>query len=272
MAGPIEQSAQTFFDWLARLFGGSEPQIPAAPNPQTNSNSNKNTSVPPGVSAAQANQKLPPSVIGSSAVTIDANGMLVSPRIVQQRYVHLEHGALPRVNGIVLHQTDSTTGQSTLATYAKPNTVNGAHFLIDEFGNISQTGSVRAKMYHVGHIQPRCEVEGVCTPQEAKTLNTLRAQRNWATAIDRNEFAKPYPQRYPYNADSIGIEVVGKATLVPGTTNTYTYAAPNAAQTAALKWLVATLKTQFGLSDQDVYRHGEIGRKQASEASTLIYK
>ncbi|MEY4583405.1 MAG: hypothetical protein RL701_8108, partial [Pseudomonadota bacterium] len=45
--------------------------------------------------------------------TLDALGMLVDPRIIQRRFIGLEHCNLAQINAIVGHQTDSPTEQAT---------------------------------------------------------------------------------------------------------------------------------------------------------------
>jgi hypothetical protein len=41
--------------------------------------------------------------------TIDANGMLVESKVIARRSSGIEHGALPEVLAIVVHQTDPST-------------------------------------------------------------------------------------------------------------------------------------------------------------------
>lgn len=65
----------------------------------------------------------------------------------------------------------------------------------------------------------------------------------------------------------IAIEIVGKAQRIGGQTQKV-YEPVNAVQNASLKWLINELYALLNLTDDDVYRHPEISRKNLSEAST----
>ena len=76
--------------------------------------------------------------------------------------------------------------------------------------------------------------------------------------LHKVETQKAYPSRYPYNSDSIGIEVSGKYDE-----KAQAYVSATAAQKSSVIRLISGLKKKFNLTDKDVYRHGEISYKDA---------
>lgn len=200
--------------------------------------------------------------------TIDKNGMLQDSRIVPRRYMNLEHGALTQVNAIVVHQTDSSTDQSTFNCYANPKRKEGAHFLIGVMGTIYQTASIRRRCYHVGALRSRCMSLGIkncADPAYAALKGMSFGQQKSFT--NKHEQTKPYPERYPMNADSIGIEIVGK-NLAKGT-----YDAIHNVQQHSLIWLVAEIAKIYSLgTEDDVYRHPDLSYKDAGEAAAADWK
>ena len=197
---------------------------------------------------------------------INKNGMLVDKIVTLKRYTHIEHGALKAVHAIVVHQTDTTTAQQTFNSYAVGG--NDAHFLIDKSGKIYQTASLQKRCYHVGRlIKSKCLTinKKNCNCKEMSKIMALR----WAKriiAIDKNERQKNYPDRYPVNSDSVGIEIVGKFI------NDTKYEDLTAAQNVSLQWLISELYGHFNLDTADVYRHPEVSYKMASEGSTAVWK
>ena len=196
---------------------------------------------------------------------LDENGMLAHPRIVKQRYIHIEHGDLASVHAIVIHQTDSSTAQSTFSTY--PNGGNGAHFLIDKSGTIYQTASLKKRCFHVGRfIKSKClEIKGKnCADSSIAKTQAM----TWAMQIkhiDAIERTKTYPERYPVNSDSIGIELVGRHL------DDKTYEALTLFQIESLHWLIDLLYTVFDLSSGDVFRHSEVSYKNPGEAKDATW-
>jgi hypothetical protein len=65
-------------------------------------------------------------------------GLINDKKITQKIFKNLEHGAINKVNALVLHRTDSPTAKSTLLKYANKAST-GAHFLVAEDGVIYQT-------------------------------------------------------------------------------------------------------------------------------------
>lgn len=202
-------------------------------------------------------------------VTVGADGFLTDPGITRTPVAGIEHAAMSQVNGIVLHRTESSTASSTLNSWRTRTDGVGAHFLIDRDGTIHQTASVERQAWHVGAIRSRGEVEGTITADDQREIEAARAGRaEWtgtaARAVGRLEATRPYPERYPTNGDSIGIEVVGRFNPA-----TQAWDAPTPEQTASIRRLVGSLQNNFGLDDHDVYQHDVISRKTLGEGAGL---
>lgn len=202
---------------------------------------------------------------------ISKDGVVDAAKVKVKIYSTIERAKMEAVNGIVVHQTNAPTASATFNSYSNTsanNVPNGAHFLIDKDGTIYQTASLYRATNHVGYLQSRCVMTQKCTPtelKEATVLEKTKGARNKSIAVHRGEMAKAWPQRYPSNADSIGIEIVGASTGLPGKE---IYEPVNPAQNASLRWLVKELAETLGVSMQEIYRHPEIGRKNTTEAST----
>ena len=189
------------------------------------------------------------------------DGWLTDPAIVRNEVAGLGRGRLAQVNAVVMHRTESATADSALRAFAqgRDGVQYGTHFLVDKDGTIYQTASLQQRTLHVGKIKSRCVEEATCSPEEA----VLARQRGWnPTATHNHEKAKDYPQRYPLNEDSVGIEVVGRH--LGGK-----WEAPTAAQQASINRLVNTLQQHYGIGDHDVYAHDVISYKTAGEGAGL---
>ncbi len=197
--------------------------------------------------------------------TVGADGYLTDPAITRTSVPGLERGAMPSVNGIVLHRTMGATAAGTLAHWRGETNPYGTHFLIDRDGTIHQTASLDNSTAHVGRIRSRGEVEGTLTPDEQTQLDAARAERgNDYAAVHRVESAKPYPQRYPTNGDSVGIEVVATYDA-----RTAAWQAPTQAQTDAIARLVGILQRNYGLDDHDIHQHDAVSYKTQGEGAGL---
>lgn len=102
-----------------------------------------------------------------------------------------------------MHRTFSKGSAISLIDNAWKSSTNmdniGAHFVIDKDGTTYQVVSLKKYANHVGKIRPRCNLTGSCDKTyKSKTLKEIHL----------SEVEKDYPERYPYNKDSIGIEVV----------------------------------------------------------------
>ncbi|GAA3914452.1 hypothetical protein GCM10022229_04320 [Luteimonas lutimaris] len=113
----------------------------------------------------------------------------------------------------------------------------------------------------MGKIKSRCMAGGTCSAGEAKLIKG----RGWnPTKVYNHEKVKAYPERYPTNEDSVGIEVVAMYDE-----STKTWDAPTPEQTESIKVLVRILKKAYSLQDADVYAHDTISRKTEGEDQGL---
>ncbi|GAB3380120.1 N-acetylmuramoyl-L-alanine amidase [Lysobacter fragariae] len=234
LGSPLANPQQVFA--LYRPFGNQEPSFLA--------------SAP--VSAAQT-----PIAAGVlSSTQVDKEGYLVDPGIVRHGIGALEHGKLQGPHAIVMHRTGGANAASALASFA---TGTGTHFMVDKDGTIYQTASLEQKTHHVGKIRSRCFEEGTCEPAEQQALKALGFAPK---AIHDREQVKPYPQRYPVNEDSIGIEVVARHTATG-------WESPTPQQRASIDRLVGILQQHYGLGDRDVYQHDVVSYKTQGEGAGL---
>ncbi len=196
---------------------------------------------------------------------ITRNGHVDAERVQVKIFANIERGTLGAVNGIVVHQTGGSTAASTFSSYSKPG-ANGAHFLIDLDGTIYQTASLHRATHHVGVMKSRCVVRQKCAPVEFKRMNAL--EKAWKPSeISRQEYRKGFPDRFPANVDSIGIEMVGASRAVAGQREKI-FDPVSDSQNTSLRWLVRELSETLGVSMSEIYRHPEISRKTPTEAST----
>lgn len=194
-----------------------------------------------------------------------SNGRLISGKVIDKINPKIEKGAMAQVNGLIVHQTGGATAASALGNYN--NGAEGAHFLIDKDGTIYQTARVTQKCWHVGKINSKCQQLKTCTPAELQTVSGILHQKGLSYKLrlmnlHRHEMKKPYPDRYPSNDDSLGIEIVSEYSPKTG------YVAATAAQNDALRWLVSALERLLALSHADVFRHPTVSQKQPTEAAS----
>jgi N-acetyl-anhydromuramyl-L-alanine amidase AmpD len=198
--------------------------------------------------------------------SIDGNGMLVDSRIIARRFASIEQAPLTSVSAIVVHQTDTTTAQQVFNSYT--SALEGAHFLIDEVGQIFQTASLRSGCYHIGRrIKSKCLAIDKTTCDSAAMAKIMAM--HWGAqieALNKHERSKNYPDRYPVNSDSIGIEIVGRHI------DDSHYQAVTAQQNASLQWLVNELYGHFNLKGGDVYRHSDVSYKNPDEAGSATWQ
>jgi len=194
------------------------------------------------------------------------SGKLVDKKVRQKIYKSLEKGKMATIHAIVVHQTGASTAQHTFNSYTSSS--NGAHFLIDKNGQIFQTAHTNQKTYHIGKVRSRCIETKSCSKAELSTANSIYLKKGLSYPvrvknIHNHEKSKNYPDRYPTNNDSIGIEIVGNYNK-----SNSTYESVNSKQNLSLKWLVNELTTHLQLNNSDIYRHPEVSYKQPSEAKT----
>ncbi|MGO4416998.1 N-acetylmuramoyl-L-alanine amidase [Cupriavidus sp. KB_39] len=199
---------------------------------------------------------------------IDKNGIVDAERIKIKRFPGIERGLMAQVNGIVVHQTDAATAQSTFNSYGDKG-AHGAHLLIDKDGTIYQTASLLRVTNHVGRLKSRCIATCNCSPTE---LRLAMAVEHNTSQLSRHEHKKPWPERYPSNYDSIGIEIVGKSYEVPQKPGKPkeepVYESVTGQQNAALQWLISELTDTLSIASNAVFRHPLLSKKNKTEAST----
>jgi N-acetyl-anhydromuramyl-L-alanine amidase AmpD len=182
------------------------------------------------------------------------DGKVLNPRIVQKIFPSIEKGAMPIAHGIIVHQTNSATAAATFNSYLDGG--NGAHFLIEKDGTIYQTARVDRKTWHVGKLNERCALELTCKPAKWNPHATHLA-----------ELKKPWPQRFPSNDDSMGIELVGEQNKT-----TKIYVVVTEQQNKSLEWLIQELQSTLYVSATEVFRHPTVSQKNATEASTAVWQ
>lgn len=204
---------------------------------------------------------------------VDEDGYIYDERIERKIFKTIERGSLDKINGIVVHQTASPSAKSTFNSYSNKS-ANGAHFLIDKDGKVYQTASLFKMTWHVGLMQSKCFLKKTCEPTETRLL-ALHAKSFWKREISKEisniEREKSFPDRFPNNTDSIGIEIVGLAVKVKGKPDPV-YETVNDKQNESLKWLVAELTSKFNVPMTEIHRHPDIGRKNITEASTAKWE
>ena len=188
------------------------------------------------------------------------DGFFDDPAIIRKPVSELteKKGALVDHHAIVMHRTAGNSAASALSAFKSGI---GAHFIIDKDGSIYQTASLDKQVSHVGKIKSRCDEEGTCSVNEQKVIDAM----GWAPGrIHDHESRKTYPDRYPLNADSVGIEVVGNYN-----DTTKVWDAPTAEQKTSISKLTSMLKNEFSLNDKDIYQHDIISYKTKGEGAGL---
>lgn len=198
---------------------------------------------------------------------LDSQGYVLNARVQRTPRPLIEHGALQRISGIIVHQTGGASGASSLSSYTMQN-ANGAHFLIDKDGTIYQTASLFRQTWHVGKLRSRCLAEHRCSPTELQALRHFSPR-----AEHRMEMAKHVPQRYPSNEDSVGIEIVSAVVAGRGQNPAEqgVYETVNAQQNASLHWLITELTSIFRIPMTEIFRHPIVSRKNPTEAESALW-
>ena len=200
---------------------------------------------------------------------IDKDGMVRNALVRLRRFSSLERAPMPVVNGVIVHQTGAATAQSTFNSYQQGN--HGAHFLIDKDGAIYQTASLFRRTNHVGLLRSRCLARHSCKPASLKALEKAGPREQ-----NRQEQRKDFPDRFPANGDSIGIELVGEYDPNPESgkvrgADEYVYVPVTDAQNASLRWLVDQVRSTLEVAAGEVYRHPAVSFKTSSEAATASW-
>ena len=178
---------------------------------------------------------------------------------------NLEHGILGKINSIVIHRTAAPTAESTLNAWKTKK--SGAHFLINKNGKIYQTARLDKICWHMGLVVSKCRLEKTCTKKDGAVIKSiLHGSGGWSDKfkkIVKHERKKKYPDRYPMNSDSIGIELVG---VYLGSGDKGPFEKMTQSQASSFLWLVTELLQKYNLSfGDDIYAHGEVARKKVNE-------
>ena len=141
-------------------------------------------------------------------------------------------------------------------------------FLIAEDGKIYQTAKLDQVCWHMGFVMSKCRLENTCTQKDSAVIKSiLHSKSSWTDKfrkVYKHEKQKNYPDRYPMNSDSLGIELVG-AYLGSGS-DTGPFEKLTKSQANSFLWLVTELLQHYNLSfSDDVYAHGSVARKKVNE-------
>lgn len=132
---------------------------------------------------------------------------------------------------------------------------------------IYQTARVDRVTWHVGRIRAWCKETSTCTPAELRRITAILSQVTVSLSqrysqLHQHELGKGYPDRFPNNSDSIGIELVGNYNPT-----TSAFEAVATAQQTSLTWLITELTKLLGITLTDIYRHPEISYKDPGDLS-----
>lgn len=212
--------------------------------------------------------------------TVDKNGWITNDAgIVAAPRPMIEHATMTSVRGIIVHQTGSSSADSSLNSYKNAGAA-GAHFLIDKDGTTYQVASMYKITWHVGKLKAKCLESHTCSPQEIKASKPFNPSK-----LNKVEMVKSVPLRFPANNDAIGIEIVGKCVLdpkwiKPGMTADQisqltdahgVYETVTPAQNKALQQLVSKIQEGLAMSDEDkaqIYPHSQVSWKNVTEGTT----
>lgn len=206
------------------------------------------------------------------------NGFVKNTDFINHRVKKLEHGKISNVNAIVFHRTVSKR-------YSKPSHSLGAHFYIAKNGKIYQTASLEYTTYHVGAIYSKCYQMGSCGKSDYKKIRHIRTTKSSQLrkegilsyrknsrgrytdrpehAEARIEYPKAFPERYPINSDSVGIEVVGWYNAREKKWETITKA-----QKKSIICLTKVLMKLYHIPKKHIYTHEGIKRKTEGEGGS----
>lgn len=152
-------------------------------------------------------------ILGNRMLNRDKDGWIINQKINKEHRPAIEKSPIGSVKALVLHRTGSGTAQSVLNAWkTKPE---GTHFLISGTGKIYQTASLNKQCWHTGKLYSRCRTTSSCEKEDALAIEEILHRKNasWGTKfrlVTRHELKKEYPDRFPHNIDSIGIEIVGR--------------------------------------------------------------
>lgn len=197
-------------------------------------------------------------VINSSSTKTNkiVNGIFLDAK--QNIIPELKKGAMHKIVAIIMHRTASSNLNSTLSSFKKSGI--GTHFIIDKNGEIIQCLNLSFFSYHIGKIKSKAEDSKSWTREEQKLIEKLNIKDKSRYEISN----KKYPERYPINQESIGIEVV--ANYDPKTKQ---WDNATKEQRRSIQELIEVLKKTYNLTKKDIYEHDKISYKTEGEGANL---
>lgn len=223
---------------------------------------------------------------------VDKEGFVINPRvekveteIYSQDFKYISFKNKKNVNALVLHRTDNYCGSQTLN--AAETLKQGGHFTVDSNplyyknipnlpsprkelsgtdGAIYQFASLLHPINHVGPFRSRPEIiEGIPKNNWGSNTKDKRKERNKEYGYTAGE------NRFPFNKDSIGIEVVGKCEKSWDTGWEGYWYKVSEKQAENVAWLTKGILEYFELDkNNDLYVHEQISSKTWGEGGTVL--
>lgn len=198
-------------------------------------------------------------------MTVDEDGFIMGMNYTKKHQTKLENGKLTKIEAIVLHRTEGGDVISAMS-----NTTLGTHFYVASDGTVYQAASLNKKTQHVG--------SGLYSKEKDET-GEGSYENTWPhNERGKAELNKNYPDRYPTNGESVGIEVAGRFTKTSGKETSGKYKGEDKGEWEALTekqinaviCLCKVLKKQYKLDNDDIFAHDDIKPKTKGEGSSYI--
>ncbi|MBX3161328.1 MAG: N-acetylmuramoyl-L-alanine amidase [Deltaproteobacteria bacterium] len=177
---------------------------------------------------------------------------------------------------IVVHQTQSQTGVSTLDVYkdriAKRST-RGSHYLIDENGVVILVVPVSKVVSHAtGHNSTSIGIEHVGMPAALAIPSSTADTTTLTTLRTRIAAMTMSPRLHARIAAMTDAQLVrfAKDSREPGMTKWYLYGDLNGRQKRASYLLVEKLQAHFSIARANVYAHEALVAKSPGEGENII--
>jgi hypothetical protein len=200
-------------------------------------------------------------------------------------YGKLSSGRMSKdaVNNIILHQTGSAAGADTLRAYKKriaEGSTIGAHYLIDENGDIKLVVPVDKKVSHVGKTKPGFETAsnphaiGVEHAGKPLELDVPANATDTATLTTNRADIKAFTMSPQLKARILAMTdkqlyALARANTDPNKDKWYVYGDLSAKQKRSSYLLDTQLMTEFGLSEGDFLAHETVSWKTIGEGENI---
>lgn len=196
----------------------------------------EDTSTDNNYTDAQATQIIENAVKTKNVKIGRGGGGVVIVGGIQNHIINVaEKPGLKKIDGIVIHWTAGITAKSAEGTWIEKNTDNtkqndiAAHFIVDKDGSIWQTVGINMRANHF------------VASNDLQTKNGVKKPLN--------------------NYNTLGVEIVSRGMDKKGNLLDL----PNQKQIDSTKRLVKYLIGEFGLSKNDIWGHGQIGKNRPLE-------